>query len=846
MQKIRINNDIAISWGILTDGEKKSLEGRDIEVEISNTKGYSIKPVVTIQSNTLVFGFKGAEQTSLGVYQVKATDTTNGAMHTLDIAHAFELVPHSCAEDCECRCVKGIDIKYVELTSSVPSMLEYKTINGESIIGTGNIDTSERLILKKHTDLLYGAKFSALDYEFAKAYFKTHYAPVVGGCSVVRKGNKIARNLDWYYNNEVEFIVETDAGLNRHASKGFIGTISALTKDVVAQGVKGDIAKILPFRMTDGINDAGLYASINVVNADSAMAIADEGTTPNIEQRDEVCLSMLVRYILDNFSNAMDACNYIRDYVRVYAPMSAQEGKTDAQILVIDKSGGLYVLAFRGNNTLLLNEEFKGVLTNFRLINTKLTGAGRYAIDGSNIEDYGQGIERANIALDMLPTANIEDIIFALHYTSAYEQDSEWLTEFTGIEGATIHDTDKLRDIQRRARDKYLVTTRDKSDIWHTTHSVIYDLNSLSATYKTQEINDGNSTSGEFYINRDFYLIDASNYDFDEKNERARMAIEKFRYDETNPNINTDIVYIRGWANSLTLFHVDDIGPDFKAHYETDEPNKYAIITSDGDTSYIGYEEKTLADEARMNEQLEGINNKLNRKTEKVRVDIVGTTDAYQFKQGDKVLNFAELNELLQVSPNFVVFVHGSREHRCVEIINEGNARSMTFLAPTIEGTNVKAQSFKVTSSDGITITSIKRTDIVCENKTDADAARNRITALEDRYFYADITLDEETHKLEFVRQELIDAVYAINAGKIIVIKCRQSPSYISHIVTSACIFYNEPNYPCISFLHRDYIYLCELDPTSGTSGVKYWQVIGDAPMDGKKYVRQNGAWVEL
>lgn len=478
MKRIRINNDLAIEWSILTNGQPMSIEGREIKVEISNTRGYSIKPAVTAQGNTLFFALKGAEQTSLGMHRIKATDTTDGAMNTLDIADAFELVPHTFMEGGEDA--EGMNVRRIELTSNIDKLIP------------------DTLVMRKLTDLLYRVKFSALDYDFANKYFKSHYAPVVGGCSVVRKGNKIGRNLDWYYNNEVEFIVETDASLGRHAVRGFAGTISALTKDKVARGVNGEQAKILPFRMTDGVNDAGVYASVNIVNANATRSIADAGTTPDIEQRDEVCIAMIVRYILDNFATAQEACEYIRDYVRVYAPVTDGK-KNEVQVLVADK-GNTYVLSFEGTQTRILEDEFNGVLTNFRLGDTILVD-GKYEIDGSNIEDYGNGIERANEALDMMPYASVDEIMVALHYTHAYDllPINGRLTDFVGINGTTIHSTQtELRHIKADATRLFNRTDRSKGDVWHTTHTIVYDLDTMQATYSTQEINDGNSYEGAF------------------------------------------------------------------------------------------------------------------------------------------------------------------------------------------------------------------------------------------------------------------------------------------------------------------------------------------------------------
>lgn len=103
-------------------------------------------------------------------------------------------------------------------------------------------------------------------------------------------------------------------------------------------------------------------------------------------------------------------------------------------------------------------------------------------------------------------------------------------------------------------------------------------------------------------------------------------------------------------------------------------------------------------------------------KTEKVRIDIVGTTGSYQFKKGDKVLNFQELNDMLQNSPDFLVFVHGNREHRCTFIDLRSNPKQMRFVAPLLNDGVLKIQSFYVTSTDGVAMTSITSGNINCEN----------------------------------------------------------------------------------------------------------------------------------
>ena len=84
------------------------------------------------------------------------------------------------------------------------------------------------------------------------------------------------------------------------------GGIPELTVDFVASGEYKDVYKALPFLVVDGINEKGLVCNNNVVPTGDKGR--NTGSVPVIEKRDEICQMMLVRYILDNFDNALSAC----------------------------------------------------------------------------------------------------------------------------------------------------------------------------------------------------------------------------------------------------------------------------------------------------------------------------------------------------------------------------------------------------------------------------------------------------------------------------------------------------------------------------------------------------------
>lgn len=149
------------------------------------------------------------------------------------------------------------------------------------------------------------------------------------------------------------------------------------------------------------------------------------------------------------------------------------------------------------------------------------------------------------------------------------------------------------------------------------------------------------------------------------------------------------------------------------------------------------------------------------KKTEKVRVDITPADDTYEFKlHGDSApLNFAQLNAMLQQSPNFVVFVHGNREHRCVRIDSDGSYQYMEFVSPIIDGVNAKIQSFLVSSVNGVEFYGkVKRTDIICENKTDTDALRAKVSDLSAEIDNLELSIDG--HKIIVNKSDFVSGKY--------------------------------------------------------------------------------------
>ncbi|MGO5122569.1 hypothetical protein ACTQ53_09985 [Prevotella sp. Sow4_E9_plate] len=95
MKRIRIHNDIHVSWGITTNGKQESLETKTLQVQLVVYNKVIAIPDFSIKGNVISFEFSGSQQKYCGVYTLVCRDTTNGNLSTIDKTEAFELVPHS-------------------------------------------------------------------------------------------------------------------------------------------------------------------------------------------------------------------------------------------------------------------------------------------------------------------------------------------------------------------------------------------------------------------------------------------------------------------------------------------------------------------------------------------------------------------------------------------------------------------------------------------------------------------------------------------------------------------------------------------------------------------------------
>ena len=142
MKKIRIKNDIRISWGITVNGSKISLSScKNLIVQLVVFNDVISVKEYTLTENVITFSFLGKNQTKCGLYTLICQySDESGALHTIDKTDAFVLVPHTNEEGGSDN--PKVALEVVQLSTDIDSTTIGKaaTIN---IIGTNTLEPEE-------------------------------------------------------------------------------------------------------------------------------------------------------------------------------------------------------------------------------------------------------------------------------------------------------------------------------------------------------------------------------------------------------------------------------------------------------------------------------------------------------------------------------------------------------------------------------------------------------------------------------------------------------------------------------------------------------------------------------
>lgn len=350
-----------------------------------------------------------------------------------------------------------------------------------------------------------------------------------GRCTGCRKGDFVLRQLDWYYNEEAEFVIrmkKCEAKGVKYDSIGVTACSPKLTRKIVADNIANkrysEYFDMLPYMTVDGVNSAGVFAQSNVVEKNGVFPI-----DINPAGDDCCCSIMLVRFILDHVGSVSELDPYLRT-LHLY---SAAEKYIpyNAHILVCDKTGASKVIEFVKNADGSYGFELvdSHVMANFRtnggLSVDQATGEAVW----NTVEWNGMGVERWNRCagfrrLSAATVENFKGLRKDLSYTHAYDRPvsaalSSWLTDnisadLSVSEAKMYHDglltgarKDRWDSVLAQYRAMYDGRSRETGKTWHTTHSGIYDLVNLSCNLVSQEseseswnvLSDGTMTRAE-------------------------------------------------------------------------------------------------------------------------------------------------------------------------------------------------------------------------------------------------------------------------------------------------------------------------------------------------------------
>lgn len=378
------------------------------------------------------------------------------------------------------------------------------------------------------TDYLYKIYYNKLDYDYAYEYFLKNDVEInVGACTSIRKGNWFARNFDWIYSEDAEFIVKTERKHDKYATIG-VASLTNLSNTFVQSKQKSSLYKILPFTLLDGINEYGLCISTNVVPLDFEPT---DKTLPDGEKKFEICNLMLPRFCLDRFKTATECVTYLKNHVSLYPSKKLSEVYHYEQHWLIADKNNTYLLEIIDSQIIATEISEHPFITNFYIHGVQFNDDGSVYTPATQDEEHnasitnlitqnGCGLERYNLVNerinDIQTLEDMRGLLIDLFYTNAYSHDHNWCTEFVGLDGLTVSSNDSdfydiidssIEYLQNRSRDP----EDDYYGTWHTGHSSIYDIENKTLNLVVQQ-NTLNEINEEI-----LYPIDKELYNYIEE-----------------------------------------------------------------------------------------------------------------------------------------------------------------------------------------------------------------------------------------------------------------------------------------------------------------------------------------
>lgn len=339
---------------------------------------------------------------------------------------------------------------------------------------------------RKLDDYLYEMEYNFIDYSLAYKYYKENTQSILGGCTSFRLGNYFGRNYDWLYDESVSFVIRTNNVI------GIAGNIPELTRQFVESGVDSELYDILPFALLDGINKHGLVVSMNVVPLDYGSNISK----PLKELRHTICGKMIPRFLLDNFTNAIDAVNYLQDYCSIYCTKQLKEKGYELHYIISDIYNNCFVIELINGKLNILKHN---IITNFHISNVQFNKNGTVytpstqtefdsAMTTNGVTKYGCGLERYNLVAQFTKRDynSIVQLLKDLRYSNTY-RNLNWFTEFVGNNMTVNSSVREYIEHLAPILDELEYKSRTDSKLWQTVHSSLYNIPNRELELRVQE-----------------------------------------------------------------------------------------------------------------------------------------------------------------------------------------------------------------------------------------------------------------------------------------------------------------------------------------------------------------------
>ena len=302
-----------------------------------------------------------------------------------------------------------------------------------------------------------------------------------GSCSVVRNGNFVGRNFDYFYNNVPDFIVRVNAKEGRYASIGVAQTSLFKEADLLSNNINKEYMKLVPNVMMDGINEKGVFVCNNVVANES---VRNQGTDPT---KEDMGVWFIARKILDKAATADEAIEIMKSYNIV----GDLFGIENLHFMICD-SNKTYVAEIIGSDLDIKEKTGDNqIMTNF-------------LCNRDTMHDHPSGIERYNILKANYSMGSsfkgMQDLLFKARFSQSFNPNTDpiWISDAGTFTYEQMQDPEIIADYKNHLETELYpgftydfnnnIRNDDKVEAWWiTVHNSTYDIQNRSFKIFVQE-----------------------------------------------------------------------------------------------------------------------------------------------------------------------------------------------------------------------------------------------------------------------------------------------------------------------------------------------------------------------